>query len=426
MRDKGIKLRNQRKTGRLLAMLCTGAMFASVVVVATSSTAGASVKLGSNPAIGISSSSIDVGWMGDMTGPTASSQLPNEQCTAAYFKYIDGKGGVVGHQLTLTPEDDQFETTLGEQNYQTLINADHVFAIESMGGGQITQPLAPTVTKDKVTVIDSPQSTTPQVASPGFFMAQSTYGGEASTGVAYMDLTVPPKKLKVADVSLAVADGLEYNKYVEARVKQVGGTFLGDVQQEPTDVNAVAQVTELQQMKATKGLNYISFMGSSETLALLTTQMKAVGLKVPIVGIHTAVNVNNKGVTGTGSFLPGTSTTGGKLMASVLKGTGADKYIDDADCVQGFLNGMITQQAIVRMATELKGATPTRTSLLKAMKGTFNGEGLTCPINWAKTNVNVCSAPMLWNGSKYVIAGNGTLASWSAKIPTEYSELKLG
>ena len=398
---------------------------ASLVGVVPASASGA--KLASNPAVGVTGSTIEIGWMGDLTGPTASSQVPDEVCTQAYFNQVNNQGGVAGKKLKLLPQTDTFTTTKGIQNYHTLVDADHVFAIESMGGGQISQPLAPTVTQQGVTVIDPPQTTTPQVKSPSFLNAQATYGAEAQVGVTYVLTKVPATKLKMATVVLNLPDGLEYSKYVKARLKQVKAKYLGTIQITPASASAVAQVSKLQQLQQSTGLNYIAWMGSAEILALLTTEMKKVGLDVPIVGIHTTVDpVDGGDAVGTTSFVPGTGSAGAKALAKALKGTKNAKYATTTNCIQGWVNGMITKQVIQREATQLKGKQPTRAALAKAIRTKFKVTGLTCPVTWTKSNVSPCAVPMVWTGSKFVIANTGTLQSWSSKITPVYGSLKLG
>src|SRR5690606_33790680 len=68
---------------------------------------GAGAEVPDNPAEGVTADSIVLGWMGDVTGPTASSQGFNLRGAEAAVEYYNAQGGVLGRQIELVALDDQ-------------------------------------------------------------------------------------------------------------------------------------------------------------------------------------------------------------------------------------------------------------------------------------------------------------------------------
>lgn len=72
-----------------------------------------------DPDAGVTAEQIRVGWMGDLTGPTAAAQTPNNQGTEAYFAKVNADGGVLGRELVLVSKDDQYSQETILQNFRS-------------------------------------------------------------------------------------------------------------------------------------------------------------------------------------------------------------------------------------------------------------------------------------------------------------------
>ncbi len=64
------------------------------------------VTLNSSPDDGITDDAIKVGWIGDLTGPTASAQAFNAHGSHAYFECSNADGGLFGRMWEFFAEDD--------------------------------------------------------------------------------------------------------------------------------------------------------------------------------------------------------------------------------------------------------------------------------------------------------------------------------
>ena len=73
-----------------------------------------------------------VGLTVDLSGPLASLGGPMHEGYAAYFKQVDGSGGINGHQVHLNVLDDKSTPTQGVANVKTFISQDHVSVIGAL------------------------------------------------------------------------------------------------------------------------------------------------------------------------------------------------------------------------------------------------------------------------------------------------------
>jgi len=107
-----------------LAVVAVGGLTVALPSVpASASGAGASAP-------GVSASQIDIGAISSKTGPLAGYFGGLSPGMIAYFKMVDGEGGVDGRQIVLSANlDDGGSPTQFTQDTHTLIDQDHVFAV---------------------------------------------------------------------------------------------------------------------------------------------------------------------------------------------------------------------------------------------------------------------------------------------------------
>ncbi len=90
----------------------------------------ASAAGATSSAPGVSATQIDIGAISSKTGPLAGYFGGLSPGMSAYFKLIDGEGGVDGRQIVLTDDlDDGGSPTQFTQDTHVLIDQDHVFAV---------------------------------------------------------------------------------------------------------------------------------------------------------------------------------------------------------------------------------------------------------------------------------------------------------
>ena len=117
-----------RKARVVLACLALGA-------VATGCTnAKVHTSSGGTTDPGVTSSSITVGSIANITGILSSDFAPITAGVKAYFSMVNAQGGVDGRKLDLAfPKDDQGNPTTDVSVAQQLVEQDHVFAVVGVG-----------------------------------------------------------------------------------------------------------------------------------------------------------------------------------------------------------------------------------------------------------------------------------------------------
>ncbi|HUY63301.1 MAG TPA: ABC transporter substrate-binding protein [Acidimicrobiales bacterium] len=105
------------------------AIFAGACANSTSTTSA-----GGSGSPGVTSTSISVGSIADVTGPLSSDFAPVVNGVEAYFSMVNASGGVNGRKLVLADQrDDQGSSTTDLTVAQQLVQQDHVFAIVGVG-----------------------------------------------------------------------------------------------------------------------------------------------------------------------------------------------------------------------------------------------------------------------------------------------------
>ena len=104
------------------------------VVLAACSNSTSSSSAGGSGAPGVTSNSIVVGSIADITGPLSSDFAPEVDGVKAYFAMVNAQGGIDGRKLNLAYQrDDQGSSTTDLTVAQQLVEQDHVFAIVGVG-----------------------------------------------------------------------------------------------------------------------------------------------------------------------------------------------------------------------------------------------------------------------------------------------------
>ena len=354
--------------------------------------APAEMTVPDNPDNGVTSDSIKVGWMGDLTGPTASSQSFNSHGSEAYFECANERGGILGRTIEFLPEDDQFNPENAAINFTKLTEDDKVLAFVGLGGSTITTQLQPKVEAIDLPVIGPPQTIDIQLEGDQFFHNLAHYGDQADLAAEHIGATVGGvENAVVMGISLEVASGVEFATYVEQSITRNGGTYVDTLFVAPGATEVTAQMVELQTAIDEQGVNYVTLHGSPGAGLVVMQGMADVGITdVPIIGIHgiAANSIWTEGppevsdeTFGIHSFL----TANNDIEASAemercasLAGYGGEHL--NLNFAHGFLNGYVFHQAVERAA---ETGELSRESLTEALKGTFDTMGITCPIDWS-------------------------------------------
>jgi branched-chain amino acid transport system substrate-binding protein len=102
---------------------------AGLVALLFAATAGASTT--ATP--GVTPTTVTIGSSGPLTGEAAAAAGVLEGA-GAYFKYVNGRGGVNGRQIKFTYLDDGYDPSRTVENVRELVQQDNVFALFSVVG----------------------------------------------------------------------------------------------------------------------------------------------------------------------------------------------------------------------------------------------------------------------------------------------------
>lgn len=345
-----------------------------------------------NPDNGVTSSAIKVGWMGDLTGPTASSQQFNSHGSEAYFECANRDGGALGRNFEYLPEDDQFSAETAAINFTKLTEDDKVLALVGLGGSHISTQLQPDIEALNLPMIGPPQTIDIQLEGDQYFNNLAHYGDQADLAAGQIAADVGGlENAVVMGISLEVPSGTEFAAYVEQSVEKGGGTYVNTLYVAPGATEVTAQMVELQAGIDDQGVNYVTLHGSPGAGLVVMQGMADVGITdVPIVGIHgiAANSIWSEGPAdvsdqtyGIHSFLTANNNIeASALMEECASLAGYDGEHLNLNFAHGFLNGYVFHQAVER-AAEQSGEL-TRETVTAALKGTYDTMGITCPIDW--------------------------------------------
>jgi branched-chain amino acid transport system substrate-binding protein len=374
------------------------------------------VSVPDSPADGVTATAIKVGWMGDLTGPTASAQSFNQKGIQAYFDYINAQGDTLGRQLELVVKDDEYSAELGISNFTSLLNDERVIAINNLGGSQIIGALLDDAERADLPLISIAQTTTEQLKSPVSFHTLAHYFDMADVAVSRaIGALGGPDKLRIGVAHLEVPSGLEWDEGIQKAVAVQGGTYVGAIPIPIAAPDAGSFAATVRSLIESEGMNYLALHGAPFHGLFAVNSLAAQGIEIPIVGMQgiaslnvyqegdPAQTVNTEAVHSFVSFAD--DTPGGAIIREFLAGDGS-AYAEDAKQINfthGWVGGMIIREAILRAG---ETGSLTRSSLLEALSGTFETDGLTCVVDWSTSNHSPCAAPFSYDGSDMRIVGS--------------------
>lgn len=371
-------------------------------------TGASTAEVGDSPDFGVTSDTIRIAWMGDVTGPTAAAQSFNLRGAEAAVAWVNSNGGVLGRELEMDVQDDQFSAETATTNYAAVTQDDPVLAIVQMGGSHISTALASNVSADGIPVVSLPQTIDAQLDVPNMYNNIAHYGDEADVAVAYMaDELDSIEDAVVAVAQLEVPSGDEWNLYIEQTVQEQGGTYAGRVTFNAASPDYAGAVTQIQQMIDQEGVNFIAFHGSPENGLGFVGELTTQGITdVPIVGIHglAGATVYTEGpaeaadlLAAAHSFLsPMSDCEMCKTALDFVQGTEWEGDANELNFGDGWQDILIVQQAIERVAEE-SGELTWETMNAALTSAPFDVGGITCNPDWTESNHTPCAAVFKWD-----------------------------
>lgn len=373
---------------------------------------------------------IKIGWMGDITGPTASAQAFNYHGLQSFVDYQNKNGGLLGRKLELIALDDKYSATTAAVNFDRLASTDRVLTIAGMGGSQISGVVDAKMSalSNPVNIVGAQQTTIVEQNSANFFSWMQSYSDIADVALAkFLKLQGGDgKKIVSATFALAVPSGAEYGEWIKKKTLAVGGKYCGTVTEAGASVDHTAAVQKFKALLESCGANSVGLHGSPGFVKLYAAAADKAGLgKYPHMGIHGIASPvvydgiapsMEKAIQGIHSFAgagKANATAGGKIITTYMKGKKYENEIDNPNFVHGWVNGIIVSQAIENAWA--KTGKVTRSTLRSAFKAKFDTGGLTCIVDLTKRQYNPCAIPQGWVPGKGLVI-EGTFVSWQKTL----------
>lgn len=368
--------------------------------------AGGDASVPDAPDFGVDAETIRIGWMGDVTGPTAAAQGFNLQGSEAAVAWLNENGGILGRELELVVQDDQYNPETMATNFAAITSDDPVLAVTQCGN---CVSLLPSFESTGIPLVSPPQTVDAQLEIPNVYNDLAHYGDEADAAVQYIgDEVGSVEDAVVAVVHLEVPSGAEWNAYIQQTVEDQGGTYLGAMTLNVGAPDYTGVVTQLSQMVDGDGLNYVAFHGAPEHGLGMISEMLTQGITdLPMVGIHglAGATIFTEGPPEAADLLAGAHSFLSPMddceMCATIRDFVAGTEWEDAAVELNFADGW-HEVAIIAEAAERAAADAgelswdTMNAALTAEP--FDTGGLTCDVDWTGGNQSLCAAIFKWNG----------------------------
>jgi len=375
---------------------------------------------------------INIGWVGDKSGPTVSAQAPVLHALEAYFRYTNDRGGINGAKINFIQKDDGYSPAKELEHVKSLISDDKAVLVTGLGQSSGIASIVPFLNQARVPGLIN-QATLKEISDPfqpWMFEGNCNYSDQADVALGYVMTKLKLKTLKGKKVGVAgieVASGQEWIQILKTRVPKLGGTVV-DVSLPAAIVNADVQVQKLQDGKVDFVLMHHSPTGG---IAMLKSLSKY-GLNVPVSGSFGVTNENTwintpydaaKNFIGTNCYTPPAlaKTASGKLAAATGKKYGyADAEINQMNWSLGWVNGMMIVQALRNAKGKYTGP-DVRRGLEQV--GKLDTGGLAPNVNFsAKCHMGIREVrPYTYNYKTKSVQPVGSYKQWSKFVTNGYA-----
>lgn len=414
------------------AITVTSAVAGLVIAVAGCGSGGDGGTGGSSfsdPASGVTTSSINYGLIYDQTGPTASTQVPFGNGFLSAIKVANDKGGILGRKINVTACDEKYQVAPAVACLKEMISTNPVVGLTGLNNSSFQAAGLPLVQAAKVPVI-GPQSTSKEIVNPFpkyVWATECTYPNQADVAVAYAVESLGTTNFTAVGLGGNVASADAYLTQIKTRLDKIGATYLETVHYEygapNMDQQAQAIANKKPQMIFTHG-------GTAQNVAAFKSLEKFGVTSTPVIGIFAqetdpialASEAVGKNYVAINCFMNAklTDVKGVPAMIEAAKaaGYGEDVY-NSTDFTNGYVNGLLVIEALTKAGDKL-----TRASLNDVMPTiqNFDTGGLSPNISFGPDNsVGINSvAPFKFNYSKQVWEPQGTFEQYAECNSNEF------
>lgn len=339
---------------------------------------------------------IKVGAIFDLSGATSDVGTPYAEGVKDYVAWLNGQGGVAGHQIDLISQDYGYAVDQAEQLYSQFVNQDNVQAFMGWGTGD-TEALRSRIAGDKIPFMSASYSANLAdiEAAPYNFLVGTTYSDQI---IIALQWALQDWADKGNEGTPTVAVLHHDSPFGQSPIDSYGPDGTEFAQENGIDLTAIAmpsgatdltpQLTQVEN----SGANYIIIQNVSSPAALLVQDAQRLGMEdVQIICLNWCADENlielagdaSEGVVGTLPFAPTTSGVSG-LEQPRQYAESQGKNLDEIGLhySQGWWTMAVMTEGIRRTLEEGNAATGENIRTGLESLDDFSTGGVTAPVDF--------------------------------------------
>jgi branched-chain amino acid transport system substrate-binding protein len=372
---------------------------------------------------GVTTNAIKIGWIGDMTGPTAPTLVPVLEGVQSYFEMVNENGGINGRKVELISKNDEYTGPKAVAAFKELSENDKVLAIAGIGGSPGVAGTLSDVAKTDIPIVGSGQTIFPQMTTPNYWNLAANYLDVADVALEYAKTELNLDKPKVVTVALDAPSGLEWSEIVKNRCEKDLCEYTEHFAVPVGGQDFSAQAQEIDRIDP----DFVMLHGTAGTATVMLNSMAKAGVTVPMAGTFPTTNARvwestpakqNEQFVGLHWVTPANvEADGSKEMHEAAKAAGFKA--ESTDFVHGWVTGMVLTEAMKNAGQELN-----RESLVKALgeiQG-FETGGLTSPVSFDEEHHHGIKIPRpyTWDADAKEVVPVGEYDDWADAVTGEY------
>lgn len=208
----------------------------------TGPTTGTPATCGTGTDVGLTSSTINLGNIADLTGPVSGLFQGAQEGAITFQNYANANGGICGHQVHFDTRDGGTNCTQTQNAAQDLVTKD--FAL--VGSFALYDNCAATVLQSNPTVPDIHDSLDPSAATiANHFDIEPGALGYANGMFSYYKQKYGSKVEHVGTIAEALPSALSKQKAITHAAESVGWKIVDEIDEQPTNSNFVNDFIKL-------------------------------------------------------------------------------------------------------------------------------------------------------------------------------------
>jgi ABC-type branched-subunit amino acid transport system substrate-binding protein len=227
---------------------------------------------------GVTSDTINIGLIADMTGPVTAVTVPMANGVKNYFRYINEQGGIYGRKIRVFHEDDRYSVPNTFAAFKKIVYKDKILAAILITQTAGIAALMPHYQKEKLPIISV--STARVMTEPVkryIFTVKDTYENGAKVGVDYIMKDMKAKNPIIGIVRLDNDSGKMGANGVKEAAKHYGFKY----HEEAIPAGAIDSTSQVLNMKRAEA-DYVVMPGSDGTAITFLRDARKLGYKPKI------------------------------------------------------------------------------------------------------------------------------------------------